>query len=51
LPRMLDEWEEGQIVPPGYERRTRFRLPLLYSGASVFGAAWVVTVVAAGVNY
>lgn len=51
LPRVIYGWREGQGIPPGYERRKRYRERFIYGGAAVFGASWVVTSVAAGMNY
>ncbi|MEM1033105.1 MAG: hypothetical protein AAGN82_22360 [Myxococcota bacterium] len=49
MPRVIRKWDERQGVLPGYAPRTRYREGLLYTGAWMFGASYVVTaVVAAG---
>jgi hypothetical protein len=45
------EWEPGQAIPPGYEKRTQVRKGFVIAGSILFGTAWLSSVItAAGVD-
>jgi hypothetical protein len=39
------EYEEGQPIPPGYQRETRIRKGLVIGGAVTFGTVYLITAV------
>ena len=43
-PHEIDDWEEGDPIPPGYTPRGRMRKGLVIGGAVTLGAVWVVNV-------
>jgi hypothetical protein len=43
-PRVI-EWNEGEIIPPGYRKGTRIRMSLVISGSVLFGTAWLPSVI------
>jgi hypothetical protein len=42
-PRVIDDWEEGQPIPPGYHPKTKIRAGLVGAGAGVLGGFWLAT--------
>jgi hypothetical protein len=42
-PRVIEDWEEGQPIPPGYRPKTKIRTGLVAAGAGVLGGFWLVT--------
>jgi hypothetical protein len=48
-PREIDDWEEGDPIPPGYTPRGRIRKGLVIGGAVTLGAVWIVNVLVASV--
>jgi hypothetical protein len=47
-PKKID-WEEGEPIPPGYHTATRVRTGLVAGGASMFGVAYLLSVVVGSV--
>lgn len=45
----IDDWEEGDPVPPGYQPSTRIRKGLVIGGAVTMGALWVISVLIGGI--
>jgi hypothetical protein len=43
------EWHEGDPIPIGYRRRTRYRSGFVIAGSVTFGVAWVPSAVVGGV--
>jgi hypothetical protein len=41
----IDDWEEGDPVPPGYQPDTRIRKGLVIGGAVTMGSLWLLSVV------
>ena len=41
----LDDWEEGDPIPPGYRPDTRIRKGLVIGGAATMGGLWLISVV------
>lgn len=42
-PKVIKNYQEGDAIPPGYHADTRPRLGLAIGGASIFGAAYLIT--------
>jgi hypothetical protein len=42
-PRVIDDWDEGQPIPPGYYKSTKIRTGLVVGGAVTFGAVYLIT--------
>jgi hypothetical protein len=48
-PRVINDWSEGEPIPPGYHESTRIRKGLVIGGAVTFGAMYLFTALAASV--
>ena len=46
-PRLIQDWEEGQPVPPGYHPDTRIRKGLVIGGAVMFGTLYLLSALVA----
>jgi hypothetical protein len=44
----VDDWEEGDPIPPGYQPDTRIRKGLVIGGAVTMGALWVISIIIGG---
>ena len=44
----IDDWEEGDPIPPGYRPDTRIRKGLVIGGAVTMGSLWLISVVIGG---
>jgi hypothetical protein len=44
-PYVIEDWEEGDPIPDGYQPESRIRKGLVIGGAVTLGASWLVTVV------
>jgi hypothetical protein len=42
-PRVINDWEEGQPIPPGYHPTTKIRTGLVIGGAVLFGVTYITT--------
>jgi hypothetical protein len=40
---VIDDWDEGQPVPPGYHKSTKIRTGLVIAGAVTFGVVYLTT--------
>lgn len=47
MPRIIDDWDEDDVMPPGYVRRERYNKGLLISGSVVLGSLWTITIIGA----
>jgi hypothetical protein len=43
------DYEEGDPIPPGYEKDTKIRKGLVIGGAVTFGVTWLLSILAASV--
>jgi hypothetical protein len=48
-PRRIDDWQEGEPIPPGYHPITRIRKGLVIGGAVTFGTVYLINVLAAAI--
>jgi hypothetical protein len=46
-PYVIEDWEEGDPIPDGYQPESRIRKGLVIGGAVTLGALWVLTIVIA----
>jgi hypothetical protein len=42
-PRLIDDWQEGEPVPPGYHPASRIRKGPVIAGAITFGISYLVS--------
>jgi hypothetical protein len=49
-PRIIRDWQEGDPIPPGYHPSTRIRSGLVGGGAAMFGAPYLLSVLAAAID-
>jgi len=49
-PRVINDWEPEEPVPPGYHPETRVRKGLVIGGAIPFGVFWLFSAMAAAVG-
>jgi hypothetical protein len=49
-PRVINDWEEGEPIPPGYHPSTRIRRGPVISGAIIFGIFYLFSTLAAAVG-
>jgi hypothetical protein len=49
-PRVLRDWHEGEPIPPGYHPSTRVRTGLIAGGLTMFGAPYLISVLAAAIG-
>jgi hypothetical protein len=42
-PRVINDWSEGEPIPPGYHESTRIRRGLVIGGAVLFGTTYLLT--------
>ena len=50
-PRQINDWEEGEPVPPGYHPVSRIRKGFVVGGAVTFGTLYLITVISAAVYH
>jgi len=43
-PEVIEDWEEGEPVPPGYAPETRMRKGLIIGGAITLGVKWLIDI-------
>lgn len=49
-PREINNWNEGDPIPPGYRPVERTRKGLIIGGAITFGALWMISAMVAAAN-
>jgi hypothetical protein len=49
-PRIINDWNEGEPIPPGYHESTRVRKGLVIGGAVTFGAMYLISALAGSVG-
>ena len=49
-PRVINDWSEGEPVPPGYHSSTRVRKGLVVGGAVLFGTTYLLSALIAAVS-
>lgn len=50
-PLEIDEWQDGEPIPPGYHRAQRLRKGLIIAGAVTFGTLYVISTFGAAVAH
>jgi hypothetical protein len=48
-PRVINDWDDGQPIPPGYHKSTQIRKGLVIGGAVTFGVVYLLTAIAGAV--
>jgi hypothetical protein len=49
-PRVINDWSEGEPIPPGYHESTRIRKGLVIGGAVLFGSTYLLSAFTATVG-
>jgi hypothetical protein len=44
-PSVIQDWEDGEPIPPGYHRRARTRSGLIVAGSVTLGSLWLISAV------